>query len=173
MYGVLMLFIGVALREPLARRSQIFGLMAAMGECYEQSLEKGRDCENERNFGPYLMAVNEQKGDSPDVSANFGEVLLHVFLVSCVDDFNDFLHFLSDLLHLSFCVGIEEDFAEEGVIFRKNPFGNLHVSLEGGARCILVLHHRCEGEGGDERDGEGVGNGLIVLLESVFEDVEP
>ena len=47
------------------------------------------------------------------------------------------------------------------------------MSLEGGARRILGLHHGGKHEGGDEGDGEGVGYGLVVLVEGVLEDVEP
>ncbi len=107
-----------------------------------------------------------------DISSYLRQILLHVLLVAVVDDLDDFFHLSANLLHLPFGVGVEEDFAQQGVIFGEHSLGNLHVTLEGGAWGILVLHHGSEGEGGDEGDGERVGHGLVVFLEGVFEDVE-
>lgn len=107
-----------------------------------------------------------------DVPSNLGQILLHVLLIAVVDDFDDFLHLSANLLHLPFGVGVEEDFAQEGVILGEYAFGYLHVTLEGGARRVLMFHHGCEGKRGDEGDGEGVSHGLVVFLEGVFEDVE-
>ena len=89
-----------------------------------------------------------------DVTSNLGQILLHVFFITGVDDFDNLFHLLTNLLHLSFGVGVEEDFSQEGVILRKNAFGNLHVTLEGGAGRILMLHHGCKGKRGDEGDGK-------------------
>jgi len=107
-----------------------------------------------------------------DVLTDLCQVLLHVLLVAGVDDLDDLLHLLANLLHLSLGVGVEEDFAQECVVLREHALGNLHVTLEGGAWCILMLHHGSKGERADEGDGERVSHSLVVLLERVFEDVE-
>ena len=91
---------------------------------------------------------------SLDVLSNLGQVLLHMLFVARVDDLDDLLHLLANLLHLSLGVGVEENFAQEGVVFREYTLGYLHVTLEGGARRILMLHHGSKGERADEGDGE-------------------
>lgn len=107
-----------------------------------------------------------------DVFPNLRQILLHVLFVAVVDDFDDFFHLLSDLLDLPFGVGVEEDFAQEGVIFTEHSFGDLHVPLEGGSWGILMLHHSREGKGGDEGDGKRISHRLVVLFKCVLEDVE-
>lgn len=107
-----------------------------------------------------------------DVFPNLRQILLHVLFVAVVDDFDDFFHLLSDLLDLPFGVGVEEDFAQEGVIFTEHSFGDLHVPFEGGSWGILMLHHSREGKGGDEGDGKRVRHRLVVLFKCVLEDVE-
>ena len=46
------------------------------------------------------------------------------------------------------------------------------MTFEGGAGCILMLHNGREYEGADERHGQGVGHGLVVLVEGVFVHIE-
>ena len=120
-------------------------------------------------------------GDSPlllnldialDVVANLGEVALHARSIFLVDDFEELFQLGTDLRHLVVGVGVEEDFLQQVVIFVEHTLGDAHVTLEGGTRGVLMLHDSSKDEGGDEGDAERVSNGLIVLLEGVFVDVQ-
>ena len=108
-----------------------------------------------------------------NLCANLREVLLHAFGIALLDNLKEFLQLTAYVLDLTGGAGVEEDFLQQVVVFAKQSFGNGHVLLEGGARCLLLLHDGREHEGGHEGDGERVGHGLIVLVKGVLEDVEP
>ena len=65
-------------------------------------------------------------------------------------------------------VGVEEDFLEQVVVFRHQSVSNGHVTLEGGAWGILVLHHACKHEGARKWYRQRIGDGLVVFLKTVF-----
>ena len=107
-----------------------------------------------------------------DVCAYLGEVALHVFLVTVVDDVDEFLHFLANLCDLILGVRVEENLTQQTIVLAQYSLCYLHVTLERGAWSILVLHDRCEGKGRNERDAERVCHSFVVLLERVFADVQ-
>ena len=107
-----------------------------------------------------------------DVLSDFCQIALHALLVLRVNDGDELFHLRADLFHLVFGVGVEQDFAQQGVVLAQHTLGDLHVPLEGGARSILVFHHGSKGEGGDERDGQRVCHRLVVLIKRVFKDVQ-
>ena len=76
-----------------------------------------------------------------DVRANLCEELLHSVFVFGVDDGDDFFHFGTDLLHLVFGVRVEQNLAQQSVVFAEYTLGYLHVALERGAWCVLVFQN--------------------------------
>ena len=106
------------------------------------------------------------------VVANLCEVALHAVGILVVDDFEQLLQLGAYLAHLVVGVGVEEYFLQQVVVFAEHALGNAHVALEGGAGSVLRFHDGCEDEGGDEGNGERIGDGLVVLEEGVLVDVE-
>ena len=88
-----------------------------------------------------------------DILPNLRQVFLHVFFIASIDDLDNFFHLASNLFHLSFRIGVEEDFTQKSVIFGEDALSNLHVTLESRSRGILVLHYGSKGKGGYEGDG--------------------
>ena len=108
-----------------------------------------------------------------DVVTNLREIALHAVGIALVDDLEELLELGTYLGHLVVGVGVEENLLQQVVVLIENAFGNAHMTLEGGARRVLVLHDGGKDEGGDEGDGERVGHRLVVLLEGVLVDVQP
>ena len=90
-----------------------------------------------------------------------------------VDNFNQFLQLGADAFHVRFCVRVEKNLAQKGVVLGQHAFGNVEVALEGGSGCVLLLHYRTEDKGADKGNRERIGHGLVVLLEGVFVYVQP
>lgn len=107
-----------------------------------------------------------------DVSPQAGEVFLHGGTVFPGHDVLEVGQVLLYLFQLFAGVGVEENFADQVVVFREEAAGNVHVLLEGGTRGVLVLHDGGEYHGRGKRYGERVGYRLVVLLEGVLKDVE-
>ena len=101
-----------------------------------------------------------------------GEVCLHALGIVLVDDLQQLLELAANVLHLTRCAGVEENLLQQVVVLAEQSLGDGHMLLEGGARCLLLLHDGSKYEGTHEGDGERVGHGLIVLVEGIFEDVE-
>ena len=80
------------------------------------------------------------------------EIGFHAFRVFVIDDLQEFLQLRSYLCHLTACVGVEEDFLQQVVIFVQHSLGNPHVSFERCSRCILVFHHGSEHKSRYKRD---------------------
>ena len=72
---------------------------------------------------------------------------------------------------MTFGTWVEKDFPKEAVVFAQHALGYFQMAFEGCARCILMFHHRSEGESRYERNTERVGHGLIMFLERVFADM--
>ena len=106
------------------------------------------------------------------IVADLRQIALHALGILLVDDFEQFLQLRTNLRDLIVGIGVEEDFLQQVVILVEHALGNAHVTLEGGARRVLMLHDGSKDEGGDEGDGERVGHRLVVLLEGVLIDVE-
>ena len=111
-------------------------------------------------------------GRSLDVFADFGQVSLHRVGILVADDGEQLVELRADALDLCRRAWVEENLLQEVVILAQHAPGDCHVALEGGAGRVLVLHDGCKDEGGHEGDGERVGDGFVVLLEAVFEDVQ-
>ena len=103
---------------------------------------------------------------------NLSQESTHTFCIFLTDDFEQFVQLGADALYLCRCARIEEDFLQKVIVLVQYSLGDGHVALEGGARCILMLHHRGKDEGRYERDGKRVGHGVVVLIEGVFKDVQ-
>ena len=88
------------------------------------------------------------------------------------DDARKLLELFDDEVDLLRRIGVEEDFGEQIVVFAQEAARDGHVLFKGRTGCVLRLHHAGEGEGRNERDGERIGDGLIVLDEGVVVDVE-
>ena len=143
------------------------GIFAGGGdlEDYEEGEDSSEGEEPKRGLeGGGRLAV--------DILADALQVGIQAVLVLAVDDVEEFFQFIADLGNLAAGARVEEDFAEEAVVLAQYAAGNGHVALEGGAWCVLVLHHGGKNEGRDEGDAEGVGHGFVVLFEGVFADVE-
>ena len=86
--------------------------------------------------------------------ANLLQVCLHPLVIFFVDNLQQLLQLFPYPHHIIVGVGVEEDFLQQVVILVEHPLGDLHMSLEGGTRRILVLHHGCKYEGADKRDAQ-------------------
>ena len=62
-------------------------------------------------------------------------------LVFVVDDALQPVELRLDFVELPACSGVEEDFLEQVVVFTHQPSRDVHVPLESGAWCILMLHN--------------------------------
>ena len=111
-------------------------------------------------------------GRSLDVLADFGQVSLHRVGILVADDGEQLVELRADALDLCRRAWVEENLLQEVVVLAQHAPGDGHVALEGGAGRVLVLHDGCKDEGGHEGDGERVGDGFVVLLEAVLEDVQ-
>lgn len=107
-----------------------------------------------------------------DVFSYAGEVGFHFFGIFLLDNFEESRKLLLDLPHLVGGIGVEENFGEQEIIFREESAGNVHVLFEGRTGGILMLHDRGEYQCRGERYRKRVGDGLVVLLERVFKDVQ-
>lgn len=90
-----------------------------------------------------------------------------------VDDVLQFLKASDDGLELARGVGIEQNLAEQVVIFRHESAGDVEMAFECRARGVLMFHDAGKGEGGRKGYRQGVGDGVVVLGKGVFLDVEP
>ena len=80
-----------------------------------------------RNILPYLL-----------------QIAVKGFLVVAVNDFYQFFQFGADAFYVRFCAGIEQYFAQQGVVLGEYAFGNVQMALEGGSGRILFLHNGAE-----------------------------
>ena len=98
------------------------------------------------------------------------QVAVQPFFVALVDDVDEAFQLFADA-HMTFCTWVEKDFPKEAVVRSARPGLFFQMAFEGCARCILMFHHRSEGESRYERNTERVGHGLIMFLERVFADM--
>ena len=108
-----------------------------------------------------------------DVIPNLGKIRLHTVSILVVDNLQELFQLRTDLRDLIMSIGVEEYLLKQVVILVEHALGNAHVALEGGARCILVLHDGGKDEGAHEGDAERIRHRLVVLLEGVLVDVQP
>ena len=104
--------------------------------------------------------------------SDFGQILLHAFCILIADDFQQVLQFQADVLYLRGRAWIEQNLLEQVIVFTQQAFGNGHVLFEGGARSFLVFHYRCKYKSGYKRNGQRIGHGLIMFVESIFKDIQ-
>ena len=86
--------------------------------------------------------------------ANLLQICLHPFVILFVDNLQQLLQLFSYPHHIIVGVGVEEDFLQQVVILVEHSLGDLHMSLEGGTRRILVLHHSRKNKGADKRNAQ-------------------
>ena len=89
-----------------------------------------------------------------------------------LDNLLQLTELLSYLLKLSGSVGIKHYLAQEMVVFTEHSPGYIEMALECSAGSVLMFHYSCENEGGGNRDGERIGDGLVVFLKSVLHYVK-
>ena len=104
--------------------------------------------------------------------ANLFQVIVERFFVFSVDDFKHLLQLVANFRYLSAGARIEENFAQQAVVFAQHTFGNCHVPFESCTRRVLMFHYRSKNKSAYEGNAERVGHGFIVLVKSVFTDVE-
>ena len=104
--------------------------------------------------------------------ANLCQVRTHSGRILLVDDIQQLVQLGTDTFYVCRSTRVEQDFLQQEVVFAHHSLGDSHVALESSTRCILMLHHRSEGKGGNKRDRQGVSHGFIVLLECIFKNVQ-
>lgn len=109
---------------------------------------------------------------SADVFADALQIVVEGGFVLAVNDVKQCAEFFAYLFDLSARAGIEKDFAQETIILTQDAARNFHVTFEGCARRILMLHHCGEHKGADEGNAERISHRAVVLVESVFADVQ-
>ena len=61
---------------------------------------------------------------------------------------------------------------QQEVVFIEHAFGDAQMTLEGGSRGILMLHHCSKHKGGYKGNAQRVCHGAVVLFKGVFVDVQ-
>ena len=89
----------------------------------------------------------------PDILPHLSQEEFHPFRILLTDNIEKLPQFLPYLLYLLRGVWIEEYLGKQEIILREQPLCDVHMLLEGGTRCILMLHHRGE----HQRGGKGYG----------------
>ena len=87
-----------------------------------------------------------------DMLAHLGQILLHPCGILILDDRLQGGQFLLDTLDLMRRIRIEQDLRQEVIILREQAAGDVHVTLEGSTRRILMFHRRSKDHGGGEGD---------------------
>ena len=72
------------------------------------------------------------------------------------------------------CAGerIEQNFAQQAIVLAQHTPRNLHVALEGGARRILMFHHRSKHKGADKKNAQRIGHRFVVFAKRIFAKVK-
>ena len=107
-----------------------------------------------------------------NVITDLRQITLHALGILVVDNLKEFFQLCSNLSYLVVGIGVEEDFLKQIVVLVEHTLGYTHVALEGGTRCILMLHDSSEHEGRHKGDTQRVSHRLVVLLEGVLIDVQ-
>ena len=93
-------------------------------------------------FGP-TFANLQQLSEENAIIISEGDYMGRIF-------FKEFLQFSTDLRHLIVSIGIEENFLQQIVVLIQYTLGDSHVTLEGGTRCILMLHNSSKHKSADK-----------------------
>lgn len=100
------------------------------------------------------------------------EIGFHSLAVTAVDDVEKLLELVAYLRHLVVGVGVEQYLLQQIVVLAKHSAGYRHVPLERCAGRVLMLHDCSKDESADKRNAKRIGNRTVVLVESVFVDVQ-